>query len=155
MVALSESEAATERSTQLAAPPPVQYRARASDRSTVYHVQRQASSSFKPHQLRCQVSDGPQTDGIDTFVRRCTMRNARNKRAVRSVNTSEPHVFLLWLACCWRVLGPANLPTHACPLSLSHTLTHSYYGAAIYDIYCHCIEFSDVARSDNEVARAR
>jgi hypothetical protein len=98
MVALSESEAATERSTQLAAPPPVQYRARASDRSTVYHVQRQASSSFKPHQLRCQVSDGPQTDGIDTFVRRCTMRKERKKqksRQVRSVNTSEPHVFLL------------------------------------------------------------
>jgi hypothetical protein len=115
MVALSESEAATERSTQLAAPPPVQYRARASDRSTVYHVQRQASSSFKPHQLRCQVSDGPQTDGIDTFVRRCTMRNARNKRAVRSGrSTRQSRMFS-----------------------------------------CFCIAFSDVARLDNEVARAR
>lgn len=79
------AEAATKRSTQLAAPPPVQYRARASDRSTVYHVQRQASSSFKPHQLRCQVSDGPQTDGIDTFVRRCTMRKERKKQKSRQV----------------------------------------------------------------------
>lgn len=51
----------------------------------MYHVQRQASSSFKPHQLRCQVSDGPQTDGIDTFVRRCTMRKERKKQKSRQV----------------------------------------------------------------------
>lgn len=85
MVALSESEAATERSTQLS-----QRRLRYSTGLELatgrpYHVQRQASSSFKPHQLRCQVSDGPQTDGIDTFVRRCTMRKERKKQKSRQV----------------------------------------------------------------------
>lgn len=115
MVALSESEAATERSTQLS-----QRRLRYSTGLELatgrpYHVQRQASSSFKPHQLRCQVSDGPQTDGIDTFVRRCTMRKERKKQKSRQVG--------------------------------------QHVRAACFPAFC--IAFSDVARLDNEVARAR